>query len=105
MSVKTRLVVSTAVVIAVALTVLVAVITTLTSNQAREDGERYAASLAASQAEEVGAGLTRQMGTALNLSRSLGTMIAAKQGNRGLVDAIERDLLDADPTLLGVWSG
>ena len=105
MSVKTRLVVSTAVVMAVALTVLVAVITTLTGRQATEDGKRYAASLAASQAEEVGAGMTRQMGTALDLSRTLGTMVAAGQGNRTLVDAIERDLLTADPTLLGVWSG
>jgi methyl-accepting chemotaxis protein len=105
MSVKTRLVVSTAVVMAVALTVLVTVIVTLSRDQAEADGERYAASLAASQAEQVGAGITRQMGTALTLSRMLGTTVGAGQGNRLLIDGIERDLLEADPTLLGVWSG
>jgi len=77
MSVKTRLVVSTAAVIAVALAVLTAVIATLTSNQAQADGERYAASLARSEATEVGAGITRQMGTALSLSRVLGTTVIA----------------------------
>jgi methyl-accepting chemotaxis protein len=104
-SVKTRLLVSTSLVMAVALTVLVAVITTLTTSQAKEDGQRYAASLAASQAEEVGAGLSRQMRTALDLAQVLETTVAAGQANRGLADAIERDLLAADPSLLGVWSG
>jgi len=104
MSVKTRLVVSTAAVIAVSLTVLVAVITTLTGNQARADGERYAAALADAQAQEVDTGITRQMATARNLSRILGTMVAAGRADRPLADGIERDLLAADDTLLGVWS-
>jgi methyl-accepting chemotaxis protein len=104
MSVKTRLVVSTTVVIAVTLTVLVAVITTLTVDQARADGQRYATSLAASQAQEVETGITRQMGTALNLSRVLGTMVAVGRADRPLADVIERDQLAADETLLGVWS-
>ncbi len=43
MTVKTRLVVSTAALLAVALAVVVALVTTLTSRQAREDGLRYAA--------------------------------------------------------------
>jgi methyl-accepting chemotaxis protein len=104
MSVKTRLVVSTTVVMAVALTVLVAVITTLTGNQARADGERYAGSVAAAEAQEVGTGITRQMGTALNLSTTLGTTVTAGRGDRPLADAVERDLLKADESLLGVWS-
>jgi methyl-accepting chemotaxis protein len=105
MSVKTRLVVSTAAVIAVALAVLTAVIATLTSNQAQADGERYAASLARSEATEVGAGISRQMGTALSLSRVLGTTVIAHRGDRALADVIERDMLHDDRTLLGVWSG
>jgi methyl-accepting chemotaxis protein len=105
MSVKTRLVVSTAAVIAVALAVLTAVIATLTSNQAQADGERYAASLAGSEATEVGAGISRQMGTALSLSRVLGTTVIAHRGDRALADVIERDMLHDDRTLLGVWSG
>jgi methyl-accepting chemotaxis protein len=104
MNVKTRLVVSTAVVMAVALTVLVAVITTLTGNQARADGERYAGSVAGAEAQQVGTGITRQMGTALNLSSTLGTMVTAGRGDRPLADAVERDLLKADVSLLGVWS-
>jgi methyl-accepting chemotaxis protein len=105
MSVKTRLVASIAAVIAVALAVLTAVIATLTSDQAQADGERYAASLAKSEATGVGAGISRQMGTALSLSRLLATTVTAQRGDRALADVIERDLLAADPSLLGVWSG
>jgi len=105
MSVKTRLVVSTAAVMAVTLAVLVTVITTLTGNQAQADGERYAASLAEARAQVVATGITRQMGTAVTMSHVLGTTVAARQANRQVVDAIERDLLAADPSVLGVWSG
>jgi methyl-accepting chemotaxis protein len=103
-SVKTRLVVSTTVVLAVALAGLVTVIATLTTKQARADGLRYASSLAAAQAQEVETGLTRQMGTAQTLGRTLGVLTGAGQGDRDAVDAIERDLLAADPSLLAVWS-
>jgi methyl-accepting chemotaxis protein len=104
MSVKTRLVVSIAVVLAVALGGLAAVVSTLTASQAREDGLRYAAGLAAAEAQRIETGLTRQLATAQNLSRTLAVMAAAQQGNRALADGIEHDLLAADPTLLGVWS-
>ena len=104
MSVKTRLVLSIAVVLTVALGGLVAVIATLTSNQAQADGLRYASSLAALQAEEVEAGITRQRAAAQNLASTLGVLAAGRQGSRVVADRVERDMLAADPSLLGVWS-
>ncbi|HEY0509461.1 MAG TPA: methyl-accepting chemotaxis protein [Blastococcus sp.] len=104
MSVKTRLVVSTAVVLAVALAGLVAVIATLTTNQARDDGLRYASSLAATEAGQVESGLIRQMGTARALAQTLGVLANGQTGDRAFVDAVEGNLLAVDPTLLGVWS-
>jgi methyl-accepting chemotaxis protein len=103
-SVKTRLVVSITVVLAVALAGLVTVIATLTTSQTRDDGLRYATGLAATEAGRVETGLTRQLGTAQALSRTLGVLATGQQGDRALADAVEGDLLDADPTLLGVWS-
>jgi methyl-accepting chemotaxis protein len=104
MTVKIRLVVSIAVVLAVALGGLAAVVSTLTANQAREDGLRYAAALAGAQAQEIESGLTRQLATAQNLARTLGVMATGRRGDRPVVDQVEHDLLAADPTLLGVWS-
>jgi methyl-accepting chemotaxis protein len=105
MSVKTRLVVSIAVVLTVALGGLVAVIATLTTNQARDEGLRYASTLADDEAQGVEAEITRQRATAQNLAQSLGVMASGWRVNRNLVDGMERALLDADPSLLGVWSG
>ena len=104
MTVKTRLVVSTVLVLALALTGLVTAVTVLTTNQAREDGLRYARSLTAAEVETIGSDLTRQMATAQLLARTLGAMVGTAQGNRALADAVERDLLAADRSLLGVWS-
>jgi methyl-accepting chemotaxis protein len=103
-SVKTRLVVSIVAVLAVALAGLVTVIAVLTTNQAREDGLRYASSLATSQARAVETGITRQLGTAQSLGTTLGQVAATRNGSRAFADALQRDLLAADPTLLGVWS-
>ncbi|MCU1670375.1 MAG: mcp [Blastococcus sp.] len=104
MSVKTRLVVSTAVVLAVALAGLVTVIATLTTNRARDDGMRYTSSLAAEEAQKVETGIIRQMGTAQALGQTLSVLAATRQGNRVIADSIERDLLAADNSLLAVWS-
>ena len=104
MSVKARLVVSIVTVLTVALGGLVAIIVTLTTTQAREDGLRYAASLASLRAEELEAGITRQRATAQHLAQTLGIMALDRQGDRGVADGIERQLLTEDPTLLGVWS-
>ena len=104
MSVKTRLVVSIAVVLTVALGGLVAVIATLTSNQAQRDGLRNATSLAVDQAQQVEADFSRQRGTADALSMALGVQAKGRQGDRDYADALERRLLAADPSLLGVWS-
>ena len=104
MTVKTRLVASTAALLAVALVALVAVVTTLTSSQAREDGARYAATLAEEHAAEVGSGIARQLGTARDLAQTLGTMAVDRGGDRSLADRIERQLLVADPSLIGTWS-
>jgi methyl-accepting chemotaxis protein len=103
-SVKTRLVVSIVAVLAVALAALATVITVVTTNQAREDGVRYASSLAQSEARRIETGITRQMNTAQTLGTTLADMAATRSGSRPLADAIERDLVTADPTLLGVWS-
>ncbi|SHN74501.1 methyl-accepting chemotaxis sensory transducer with Cache sensor [Geodermatophilus obscurus] len=104
MSVKTRLVVSTVAVVAVVLAGLATVVTMLTTAQAREDGLRYAQNLATAQAEEVQVGLTRQLGTAQVLAGSLSAMVATGKADRALADAVERRLLEDDPTLLGTWS-
>lgn len=64
MNVKTRLVVSITVVLALTLAALAAVISSVAAGQAREDGLRYAASLAESKAERVEAGVLRQLQTA-----------------------------------------
>jgi methyl-accepting chemotaxis protein len=104
MSVKARLVLSIAVVLAVALGGLVAVIATLTTNQAQADGLRYASSLASRHAEELGAGITRQRAAAQNLADMLGVLAGGRSGNRTFADRVEREMLVADPSLLGVWS-
>jgi methyl-accepting chemotaxis protein len=103
-SVKTRLVVSIAVVLTVALGGLVAVIATLTSNQAQRDGLRNATSLAVDQAQQVEADFSRQSGTADALSTALSVLADSRHGNRNYADGLERRLLEADPSLLGVWS-
>jgi methyl-accepting chemotaxis protein len=105
MSVKTRLVVSIAVVLTVALGGLVAVIATLTTNQARVEGLRYASTLAHEEAQGVEGEITRQRATAQNLARTLSVIAGNRHGSRTVADGIERALLDADPSLLGVWSG
>jgi methyl-accepting chemotaxis protein len=104
-SIKTRLVVSIVAVLAVALAGLATVITMVTTDQARADGERYAGSLAQSEAREVEAGLTRQLHTAETLSTMLSDLISSGRADRSFADAVERDLLIADPSLLAVWSG
>jgi len=104
MTVKTRLLVSIVAVLAVTLSVLVTVVTMLTTDQAREDGLRYARSLTVSSAREVETGLARQMRTAQTLSTTLGVLAADRRGNRAVADGIEHDLLAADSSLLGAWS-
>jgi len=103
-NVKTRLVVSTTVVLALALAALAVVITAVTTSQAKEDGMRYAASLAVSEAEEVETGIRRQMQTAQDLSSTLAVLAGNGQGNRVFADGVENQLLAADASLLGVWS-
>ena len=104
MNVKTRLVVSTTVVLALALAALALVITTVTTSQAREDGMRYAGSLAVSEAQDVETGILRQLQTAQDLGSTLSVLAAGRMGNRVVADAVEREMLEADPSLLGVWS-
>jgi methyl-accepting chemotaxis protein len=104
MTVKTRLVLSTAALLAVALVAVVAVVTTLTSRQAREDGLRYAGSLAAAEARQVESGLTRQLATAEGLAQTLSVLATDRRGDRRFADAVERQLVVSDPTLLGTWS-
>jgi methyl-accepting chemotaxis protein len=88
-NVKTRLVVSITVVLTLALAGPVAVIATLTANQARDDGLRYAGSLAVSEAQELETGITRQMAAAQNLGTTLSVLAATRQGDRALADAVE----------------
>ncbi|MCU1604975.1 MAG: Methyl-accepting chemotaxis protein mcpA [Modestobacter sp.] len=104
MTVKTRLVVSIVAVLAVTLAALATVITLVTTSQARDDGLRYADSLAVSQAHEVATGFTRQMNTARTMALTLGVMATGLQGNRVVADAVEHDVLAADSSLLGSWS-
>jgi methyl-accepting chemotaxis protein len=103
-SVRTRLVVSIAVVLVVALGGLVAVIAALATDQAQRDGLRNAESLAVDQAQQVEAGFSRQGGTAQSLAQALGAQADGRRGDRAYADALERRLLTADPSLLGVWS-
>jgi methyl-accepting chemotaxis protein len=104
MTVKMRLVVSIALVLAVTLAGLVTVVTVLTSNQAKDDGLRYARSLALSQVAQVETDLARQMNTAQTLARTLGVLAGARQGNRAAADAIEHDIVAGDASLLAAWS-
>src|SRR5690242_6451049 len=104
MTVKTRLVVSTALVLAVALAGLVAVVTALTSSQARDDGLQYARSLATSQAQSVGATLQREMATAEDLAGTLAVMASGRAGDRHLADGVERQIVVDQPALIGAWS-
>jgi methyl-accepting chemotaxis protein len=104
MTVKMRLVASIAAVLAVTLAGLVTVVTVLTSNQAQDDGLRYARSLALSQVAQVETGLARQMNTAQTLARALGVMANGRQGDRAVADAIEREIVAADESLVGAWS-
>ena len=93
MSVKPRLVVSTAAVIAVALSVLTAVIATLTGNQAQADGERYRRRPGQVRGDGGRRRDRRAKGSATSLSRVLGTAVAAGRGDRALADLTERDML------------
>jgi methyl-accepting chemotaxis protein len=104
MTVKMRLVVSIAAVLAVTLAGLVTVVTVLTSNQAQDDGQRYARSLALAEVAQVETDLARQMNTAQTLARTLGVMAYERQGNRLVADAIEHDIAAGDPSLLAAWS-
>ena len=104
MTIKTRLVVSTVAVLALALAGLATVVSVLSIGHSREDGLSYAQSLAAAEAEEVEGDLQRQLGTANTLADHLSAMVATRQANRSLADVMERTTLEADPTLLGIWS-
>jgi methyl-accepting chemotaxis protein len=104
MTVKTRLTVSIVAVLAVTLTALATVITVVTTNQARDEGLRYASSLAVSQTHEVATGFTRQMNTAQTMALTLGVLATGQQGNREVADSVEHDILAADASLLGAWS-
>jgi methyl-accepting chemotaxis protein len=103
-SVKTRLVASIAVVLVLALGGLATLVSTLASNQAQKDGLRYATGLAVEQAGQVEAGLTRQAGTAESLAQALGALAVNRGGSRGYADSVQKRLLAADPSLLGVWT-
>ncbi len=89
MNVKTRLVVSTTVVLALALAALAVVISTVAAGQAREDGLRYAGSLAESEAERVEAGVLRQLQTAHDLGSTLSVLAAGRKGDRVVADAVQ----------------
>jgi methyl-accepting chemotaxis protein len=104
MSVKTRLIVSIIAMLAVTLAALATVITLLTTKQARDDGLRYANSLAVSQTHEVATGFTRQMNTAQTMALTLGVMATGLKGNRVVADTVEHDILAADTSLLGAWA-
>ena len=86
MSVRTRLVVSIAVVLVVALGGLVAVIAALATDQAQRDGLRNAESLAVTQAQQVEAGFGRQSGTAQSLAQALGAQADGRRGDRAYAD-------------------
>jgi uncharacterized protein YbjT (DUF2867 family) len=103
-SVKTRLVVSIAVVLTIALGGLVAVIAALASDQAQEDGMRNATSLAVEQAQQVEADFSSQRGLAQSLSMALAGQAFGRQGDRKYADALERRMLTSDESLLGIWS-
>ena len=105
MSVKARLVVSIVTVLTVAFGGLVAIIATLTTSQAREDGLRYATSLASLQAEELEAGITpsaRHRAEPGPDARHHGPRPSGRP--RSSPTASNARLLTEDPTLLGVWS-
>lgn len=91
MNVKTRLVVSTTVVLALALAALAVVISTVAAGQAREDGLRYAGSLAESEAERVEAGVLRQLQTAHDLGSTLSVLAAGRKGDRVVADAVQAE--------------
>jgi methyl-accepting chemotaxis protein len=104
MTVKMRLVVSIAAVLAVTLAGLVAVVTVLTTDQAQDDGHRYVRSLALTQVAQVETDLARQMNTAQGLARTLGVMADGQGGSRTVADAIEYQVVARDESLLGAWS-
>ena len=104
MSVKTRLVVSIIAVLTVTLGGLVVVIASLATDQGRRDGMRNAESLAIEQARQMQADITRQRGTAESLAEALAAQVDTGRADRTVADTMQRRLLAADPSLLGVWA-
>ena len=89
----------------VALTLLIAVVTTRTATLAEQQ-----ATAGVQQTTQRYAGqIERELGTALTISRALGqTLEAGKAGgtpSRATTDATLREMLERNPALLGIWTG
>ena len=104
MTVKARLVTSTVLVLLLVLGALVAAVASLATGQAKEDGLRYADSVATAEAGEIQRGLSGQLAAAQTLARTLATMAGTGKADRALADDVLVRLVEDDPTRTGAWA-
>ncbi|WP_432534780.1 methyl-accepting chemotaxis protein [Kineococcus arenarius] len=100
---KLRIVLSVVLVLAVSLSVVVAVIDNRTRSVAGDSALRYAEETSSSSAATAQASIATAVGVARSLERTLVAM-RATGASRAQADAVQEQLLEANPDFLGVWS-
>ncbi|MEX6723828.1 methyl-accepting chemotaxis protein [Parapedomonas caeni] len=89
----------------VGLTAMSLLISNRVGDAARQDAERYQQQLAKGTAGEIGADIDHGFQVARGLAHSLAALKASGVTDRAAFDAVQRELLAANPALLGVWTG
>ena len=104
LTLKLRVVVSVVLILSVSMGALVSVVAARNGATAREDAFSYAEQLSRESAAQAGTGITSAMETARGLAETLGAL-SVTGGSRAQADAVQRRLLEASPSFLGVWTG
>ncbi|WP_432487187.1 methyl-accepting chemotaxis protein [Kineococcus sp. SYSU DK018] len=101
---KLRVVLSVVLVLAVSLSVVVALIDNRTRSMAGDSALRYSEEMSGNSAATAQTSITTAVGVARSLERTLVAM-RATGASRAQADAVQEQLVEANPDFLGVWSG
>ncbi len=105
LGIRTKIVVSTVVVVVTALAAVTVLVTARASGALEENAEAYGAEVAARFAADVHAELASASSVARNLAGALAAMKLGGVADRRAYAPVHRTLLEANPGLFGVWSG
>ena len=101
---KLRVVLSVVLVLCLSLSILVAVIDNRTRSLSRDNALRYSEEVSNGSAAKAQTSLTSALTVARTLAQTL-TAMQATGADRSQADAVQKQLLEANPLFLGVWTG